>query len=133
MPKAKGYIKNNKMKYEEIKQTTRRLRHNATPEEEKLWRYLRRKQLRGRKFLRQHAIIYESNGDEHYFYVPDFYYFKEELAIEVDGKIHFYTKERDKHRDEILNGLGINVLRIKNEDLDDIEEVLTRIRKEFED
>jgi very-short-patch-repair endonuclease len=119
------------MKYDQIKQITRKLRHNATPPEQKLWRYLRRKQLDGRKFLRQHAIIFESIGDEHFFYVPDFYCFKENLAIELDGKIHLYTKERDENRDEILNDLGIKVLRFQNQELDEIETVLEKIKREF--
>jgi very-short-patch-repair endonuclease len=95
------------MLYEHIKQTTRNLRGNATSAEKKLWRYLRRKQLRGRKFLRQHAIVYESVGDEHFFFVPDFYCFKENMAIELDGEIHKFNKKRDERRDEILKNMGI--------------------------
>ena len=121
------------MKYEQIKQLTQKLRHETTLSENKLWRHLRKRQLDGRKFLRQHAIIYDSISDEHFFYVPDFYCYKENLAVELDGKIHFYTKEKDKRRDEILNGLGIKVLRFKNEELDNIEEVLNQIKKEFND
>ena len=121
------------MKYEQIKQLTQKLRHETTLSENKLWRHLRKRQLDGRKFLRQHAIIYDSIRDEHFFYVPDFYCYKENLAVELDGKIHFYTKEKDKRRDEILNGLGIKVLRFKNEELDNIEEVLNQIKKEFND
>ena len=119
------------MKYEQIKEITRRLRNNATQEEVKLWRYLRKRQLEGRKFLRQHAIIYESDGNEHFFYVPDFFCYKENLAIELDGKIHLYRKDKDNRRDEILNDLGIKVLRIKNEELTDIDSVLSKIKKEF--
>ena len=87
------------MKYEQIKGITQKLRNKATPEEIKLWKHLRRKQLDGRKFLRQHAIIYDSVGDKHFFYVPDFYCFKENLAIEIDGKIHEFRKK--KIRDEM--------------------------------
>lgn len=119
------------MKYPEIKEITRKLRNNLTPAEVKLWKYLRRRQIKGRKFLRQHAIIYDSIGNEHFFYVPDFYCSKEKLAIELDGKIHDFTKGRDFKRDEILNNLGITVLRIKNEDLKDIDSILIKIRKEF--
>ena len=119
------------MLYEQIKQTSRRLRWNATPSEKKLWKYLRRKQLNERKFLRQHAIVYESIGDEHFYYVPDFFCFKENLAIEMDGEIHKFTKKRDCRRDEILKGMGIRILRLRNEDLGDIEEVLKRIKAEF--
>jgi very-short-patch-repair endonuclease len=119
------------MKYEQIKQTTQKLRNKATFEEVKLWKYLRRKQLDGRKFLRQHAIIYDSVGDEHFFYVPDFYCFKENLAVELDGKIHEFTKEKDNRRDGILKEMGIKIIRFKNEELNDIESVLERIKKEF--
>jgi very-short-patch-repair endonuclease len=130
MPAGRG-VKGVIMKYEQIKETTRKLRNNATHEEVKLWRYLRKKQLDGRKFLRQHAIIYDSVGDEHFFYVPDFFCYKENLAIEIDGKIHLYRKEKDTRRDEILNELGIKVLRIKNEELANIDEVLLKIKVEF--
>ena len=119
------------MKYEQIKKITQRLRHTTTPEEKRLWKYLRRKQLDGRKFLRQHAIVYDSIGDEHFFYIPDFYCFKEELAIELDGKIHDFIKKRDKRRDEILEDMEIKVLRFKNEELENIDDVLERIKKEF--
>lgn len=121
------------MKYAEIKEITRRLRNNATPSELRLWQFLRKKQLCGRRFLRQYAIIYDTDGDEHFFYVPDFYCFKESLAIELDGKIHLYRKAHDKRRDEILRGLGINVLRFQNEDLESIEEVIEKIKNEFKD
>ena len=119
------------MKYKQIKEITQRLRHKTTPEEKRLWKYLRKKQLNGRKFLRQHAIIYDSVGDEHFFYVPDFYCFKEELAIELDGKIHEFRKEKDNRRDGILKEMGINILRFKNEELKDIDNVLERIKNEF--
>ncbi len=121
------------MKYEEIKQITSQLRNNPTLAEQRLWKYLRKKQLDGRKFLRQHAIIYEIIGVEYYFYVPDFYCFAESLAVELDGKIHYYTKEKDIRRDEILEAEGIKVLRFKNEELDEIESVLNRIKQEFKE
>ena len=120
------------MTYSEIKELTRKLRNNPTREERILWRYLRRKQLDGRKFLRQHAVIFESVGKEHFFYVPDFFCEKEKLAVELDGKIHFYTKKRDAKRDKILESLGIKVLRIKNEELQEIQAVLIRIKSFFD-
>ena len=119
------------MKYEQIKEITQKLRHNATPEEKRLWKYLRRKQLDGRKFLRQHAIIYDSVGDEHFFYVPDFYCFKENMAIELDGKIHDFRKGKDNTRDGILKNMGIKVLRFKNKELDNIDSIVEKIKKEF--
>jgi len=119
------------MKYPEIKEITRKLRGNSTLAEAKLWKYLRNRQLDGRKFLRQHAIIYESIGNEHFYYVPDFYCYSEKLTIELDGKIHDYTKKRDEKRDEIIESKGIRILRIKNEDLDEMEKVISEIKSKF--
>ncbi len=119
------------MKYAQIKEITQKLRNNATPAEQILWRHIRKKQLEGRKFLRQHAIIYETIGTEHFFYVPDFYCYSEKLAIELDGKIHNFTKERDIRRDKVLKDMEITVLRIKNEELNNIESALDKIKKEF--
>lgn len=119
------------MTYPEIKELTRKLRNNPTPSEQILWKHLRKKQLDGRKFLRQHAIIYESTGKEHFFSVPDFYCIKEKLAIELDGKVHDFIKERDTRRDSILRESGVKVLRIKNEELQDIEKVLAKIKGNY--
>ncbi|SHI53856.1 Protein of unknown function [Tangfeifania diversioriginum] len=66
-----------------------------------------------------------------FFYVPDFFCYKENLAIELDGKIHLYRKAEDNRRDEILKELGIKVLRIKNEELENIDNVLLKIKNEF--
>ena len=68
-----------------------------------------------------------------FFYVPDFYCFKEELAIELDGKIHNFRKEKDNRRDGILKEMGINILRFKNKELKNIDNVLERIKKEFKE
>ncbi len=121
------------MKYYQIKEITQRLRHNATKYEVILWRNLRKKQLFGRKFLRQHAIIYDSIGTDHLFYVPDFYCEQEKLAVELDGKIHEFTKSRDKHRDSILIEKGITVLRFKNEEVTtNLQSVLNKIAQTFD-
>ena len=120
------------MKYPQIKEITRKLRHNTTKYEVILWRYLRKKQLLNRRFLRQYAIVYETVGSEHFFYVPDFYCVSEKIAVELDGKIHDFTKSRDTKRDEILESMGIKVLRFKNEEItQDIDSVLSRIKNEF--
>ncbi len=119
------------MNYAEIKVLATKLRSNPTPSEEFLWQYLRRKQLEGRKFLRQHPIIYQRSGNDFQFYVPDFYCAKEKLIIELDGKIHEYTKERDAFRDSILKHFGLTVLRFKNEELKDIKSVLDIIKENF--
>jgi very-short-patch-repair endonuclease len=49
----------------------------------------------------------------------------------VDGRIHQYQKDKDKRRDQILKSLGYKVIRIKNEELKDIENVLNNIARSF--
>ncbi len=119
------------MKYLDIKAKASELRKNQTPSEKLLWQYIRKHKLLGMKFLRQHPIIYESNKNEHFYFIPDFYCAAVKLAIELDGKIHLKTNERDTNRDLILNNMGIKVIRIKNEELNDIEAVIKKIEKEL--
>ena len=92
-------IKARYMRYYEIKKIASKLRRNQTPSEKLLWSYLRNRQLNGREFNRQHPIIYESNKNEHFFFIPDFYCDKEKLIIEVDGEIHMNQIEKDNRRD----------------------------------
>ncbi len=115
------------MKYSEIKEIATKLRNNPTKEENLLWPYLRNRNLMGKKFLRQHPIIHQTVWNEHFFYIPDFYCSELKLAIELDGGIHLKRIEDDKHRDEVLNSLGVEVLRINNEELENIDAVLGRI------
>lgn len=119
------------MNYPEIKKIATKLRNNPTSSEKLLWAELRRRNLKY-KFNRQHPVIYESIGREHFFYIPDFYCDKKKLVIEVDGKIHDYIKNYDKHREEVLKGKGLYVLRIKNEELADLEKVIEKIKKVLE-
>lgn len=116
------------MKYPAIKARASDLRKNQTPAEKLLWQNLRNHKLNGKKFLRQHPIIYDSINNEHFFFVPDFYCAKEKLAIELDGEIHERTVERDINRDAILNQMGIKVLRINNDELMDIDAVIQKIK-----
>jgi very-short-patch-repair endonuclease len=50
------------------------------------------------------------------------------LVIEVDGIIHEFQKEKDEHREDILKSLGFNILRIKNEEVKNISNVMNKIR-----
>lgn len=68
----------------------------------------------GKKFLRQHPIYHDLNGKET-FYIADFYCHELKLIIEIDGEIHKFQRKRDNERDYILNMLGLNVIRIRNE------------------
>ena len=49
----------------------------------------------------------------------------------MDGEIHNYQKEHDTHRDLILSSLNLKVLRIKNEEIENMEAVKNKIREYF--
>jgi very-short-patch-repair endonuclease len=99
----------------------REFRHNPTEAEEKLWEHLRRHQLSGVKFRRQHPIL----G-----YIVDFYCPKARLAIEVDGGVHRDPDqmEYDHEKEEVLAENHIVVMRFWNaEVMNHIDEVEKRI------
>jgi very-short-patch-repair endonuclease len=100
------------------KEFCRNLRLNQTNFEKSIWGIVRNRKLLGRKFLRQHPIFYDLLGKES-FYISDFYCHELKLVIEIDGKIHDYNKENDKQRDLIMGLLGLNVLRFKNDEIED--------------
>lgn len=70
---------------------------------------LRNRKFYGLKFLRQHSITYEAVGLAHFF-VADFYCAVRRLVLELDGRIHDYQKDRDRERDFIMKGLGLDIL-----------------------
>ena len=116
------------MHYDEIRNIVRRLRRNQTAEEKVLWEYLRKRRLNGHKFLRQYPLFYDKSIYDQRFFVVDFYCPKIKFAIELDGKIHDYQKDRDKWRDEIIQSQSINLIRIKNEELNNIEMLMNKIK-----
>jgi len=105
--------------YKELRQRARELRARPTPAESELWKYLSHRQRVGFKFRRQHVINR---------FIVDFYCAEAALVIELDGEIHRFTVEQDEIRQDYLEGLGLAVLRFRNEDvLERIEEVLAQI------
>ena len=112
---------NNKL---ELKEFRRELRNNSTPAEIRLWKYLKRSQLNGLKFRRQHSI-----GN----YIVDFYCPEQKIAVELDGDVHLNiaVEQNDLNKEEFLNSLGIKVIRIKNSEVfEQIELVLEKIKVE---
>jgi very-short-patch-repair endonuclease len=108
-----------------LKPFRKNLRNNSTSAEATLWRYLKNKQLDGRRFRRQFSV-----GN----YILDFYCPSEKLAIELDGQEHYegYGLEQDKKRTTYLNSLNINVLRFENKDVfERLEGVLEEIKGKF--
>jgi very-short-patch-repair endonuclease len=117
------------MRYSELKEIVRNLRKNQTGPETILWNELRNRKLEGIKFLRQYAIIYKNVNNNFFFFVPDFYCAEYKLVIELDGKIHNFTKEKDYNRDLILKEKGLRILRFKNEEINNIDKVKSTIRE----
>lgn len=104
----------------ELKKYRQDLRNNLTNAEVTLWKYLKSKQLEGRKFRRQFSV-----GN----YILDFYCVEENLAIELDGQEHYSEAgyESDLRRSDFLREQGIRVLRFENEDVfKNTEEVLKK-------
>jgi leucyl-tRNA synthetase len=98
----------------------RELRRRQTEAERILWKELRSKKFDGIKFRRQYII----KG-----FIVDVYCPSRKLAIELDGAIHLNQKEADKERQEILEYMGVRVLRFKNEEvIADRDRVLSKIR-----
>ena len=118
----------NKMKIHNrinLKETRRVLRKNLTPAEALLWKALKNRQLKGRKFRRQHSV-----GN----YILDFYCPSEKLNIELDGMPHFTIigEKKDKKRDEYLKTFGIKIIRFENRDLyNNLTGVLEIIQEHF--
>jgi very-short-patch-repair endonuclease len=104
----------------------RHLRQIPTEVEKTLWKALRRNQLCGVSFRRQHPI-----GR----YVLDSYCASAGLAIEVDGGQHAEGSQReiDRRRDQWLSANGIRMLRFwNNEVLSNLRGVLQTIVVELE-
>ncbi len=106
----------------------RELRQNMTEAEQMLWKRLRNRKFMGLKFIRQHPIIYQVINNQPRYFIADFMCYEKNLVIEVDGLIHAFQKEEDEHREKILESLGLNILRIRNEEVKDITTVLEKIR-----
>jgi len=89
------------------------------------------KKFENKKFYRQFPFFYDLTGRESFF-IADFYCYEERLIIELDGKIHQYKLFADKKRKEILNLLGLKIIRFNNDEIKyKVDEVLMKIKNEF--
>jgi very-short-patch-repair endonuclease len=113
------------------KNLCRDLRRRSTKAENILWDELRRCKLCDKKFYRQYSIFHDIIGIETFF-IADFYCHSEKLIIELDGGYHKYRLHEDEKRTEILNYLGLRVIRFANEEIEkDLKNVLEKIQKSF--
>jgi very-short-patch-repair endonuclease len=86
----------------------RQLRSTPTDAEIRLWSRLRRKQLDGFRFRRQHPI-----GP----YIVDFFCPEAKLVVEVDGGQHNAEEAKDEKRTCWLEERGYRVIRFWNNDV----------------
>ncbi|NII11450.1 DUF559 domain-containing protein [Oleiagrimonas sp. C23AA] len=101
-----------------IYQHARQLRTHSTDAEQRLWRHLRRRQLAGFRFRRQHPIA----G-----YIADFTCIEARVIIELDGGQHVEQAHYDARRTNQLQQQGYTVIRYWNDD------VLLRTKRVLED
>ncbi len=98
----------------------RELIKEETEAEKLFWnKVLKSKTFQNLKFTRQKPLDH---------FIVDFYCSSIGLAVEIDGEIHDFQKNRDKERDNILiEKYGLQILRYTN------KEVLTNTEKIMED
>jgi very-short-patch-repair endonuclease len=100
-----------------VTELCRQLRNNQTPAEKVLWNEIRRRNVKGRKFLRQFPIFVVNGFGRKSFYIADFYCAELKLVIEVDGPIHQFKKEYDANRDLVMQEWGFVIIRFTNDEV----------------
>jgi len=92
----------------ELIRRARQLRRDMTGPERLIWYALRDRRLAGWKFPRQVVI-----GP----YIVDFYSHAASLVLEIDGDSHADRGASDRGREAWLEGLGLRVVRISNDEV----------------
>ena len=106
-----------------INENARKLRKNMTPQEQKLWYYLRNRFINNYRFRRQFPI-----GE----YIVDFICREKRLVIEIDGSQHNEVGniKYDEERTKFLEKEGYKVIRFWNNEIDNnIEGIIEEILK----
>ena len=125
-------ISNNKKLRFIAKDLCRELRKNATNSEKIIWDIVRNRKLNNCKINRQFPIFYDLNGTENFF-IADFYCHQKKLVIEIDGGYHEQQKEYDVLRTEIINLIGIRVIRFTNDEVENnVANVKESIKKHLQ-
>lgn len=104
------------------KPLAQKLRREMTRQERHLWY----------DFLKGYSLTFRRQKQFGIFIV-DFYCAKARLVIELDGSQHYEDqgRQKDRARDDYLEGLGFHVLRISNADIDlHFEEICELIDRE---
>lgn len=91
-----------------LKDRAKELRKAGMLHEVLLWQELKSKKLCGLDFDRQKII-----GN----YIVDFFCAEKSVVIEVDGSSHDEKQQEDANRDQYLNSLGLEVIRLQVRDV----------------
>ena len=119
----------NKEIIEAAKARCSELRKKQTKSETIFWDAVRDRRFLGIKFFRQHPIFVTYLNKES-FYIADFYSREKQVVVELDGKSHECQHEYDELRTEIINSLGVKVVRFKNEDVEiELLQVLKKLER----
>lgn len=106
-----------------LKELARQLRNQSTKSEIKLWQFLKGKQLKGYRFIRQKPLLN---------YIVDFYCYDLKLVIELDGYTHDFEEgqNRDFKKQQELEGVGLMVVHFTDKDvMENIEGVLAHLMR----
>ena len=106
----------------ELRAHARNLRRDSTSAEAIFWQAVRRTQIDGLKFRRQHVV-----GT----FILDFYCPALRLIVEIDGAVHEQPNiaVRDALREDWLRNAGFRIIRFRNDEvLHDLPRVCARLR-----
>ena len=90
-----------------LEERAREFRKNPTPAEAVLWKELKANRT-GFHFRRQQVVTP---------FIVDFYCHEASLVVEVDGDVHDLRPDADRERTEYLTGLGLFVIRFRDEEI----------------
>ncbi|HEX2953145.1 MAG TPA: DUF559 domain-containing protein [Bacillota bacterium] len=114
----RGIVRDQLVKDTKIERA-KEFRLHMTEAEAILWERIHKNKLNGLHLRRQQII----NG-----FIVDFYCHAASVVVEVDGEVHDKQKAEDALRDQLMNQMGLCVLRITNEEIrDNLPLVLQRI------
>ena len=107
------------MRAENVKKYAKYMRENPTLAESKFWDKVSKRKFLGLRFNRQKVFNYVEQDGVMRFYIVDFYCHELKLIVEIDGAYHDNPSqiELDEFRTEILNSMGLKLIRLKNDDV----------------
>ena len=114
-----------------VREIIRGLRKKSTNAERIFWKEVRNRKIDGYKILRQHPIRCVVDGRQRIF-IADFYCAERKLVVEIDGPVHDRQKDYDKLRTQVIERMGMRVVRFTNDEVErDSANVLRKLREEL--